>query len=385
VRLLLISNGSGEDRIAAEIASCWRVQAPETEIQALALVGTGTAYTEAGIASLPPRFSPPSAGFAYLNPRLLWHDLGAGLLPHLIQSWRCLREHPADQVIAVGDLVPLLASLALPQAKKAFVACALSEYYLGESLKPGRSVFDPLQRQVLKQSGMVVFARDALSAQSLQRFGIKAHFVGNLMLDCVGEPGPPLPNPDRPTIGLLPGSHADAPANFGLMLQQLAATYQSPLHFVLLQAPQLETKVLAQSLLERGWQQDGACWHLQQARLSCWPARHYQTLLQQAALVVGLAGTANEQAVGHGVPVLSFASRQAQQYTWRFGEAQQRLLGAGLCFVGDPHPELISWQLQRMLNEPAYRQAAKKMASSRFGLPGGVKRLVMELNTTSTQ
>lgn len=381
--LLILSNGSGEDRIGAEIAGEWRRQRPGDLIQALALVGAGTAYAEAGIELLPPRFSPPSAGFAYLQPGLLWRDIRAGLLPHLQQSWQLLRQHPARRVIAVGDMVPLLASLALPQAagiQRAFVACALSEYYLGSTLQAGRTVFDPLQRRLLRRFEIPVFARDALTAASLQRFGLDARCVGNLMLDAVGTAAGPTPDWPAPVVGLLPGSHHDAPANLALMLTQLAPACEHALQLVLLQAPQLQAASLQAVLARAGWhQRTEGHWELKASRLCFWPARHYLSLLQRAALVVGLAGTANEQAVGYGVPVLSFAAAGSAQYTWRFGEAQQRLLGAGLCFLGDPHPQLVSWQLLRMLSDLAYRRAAQQSAAERFGRPGGTARLVQSL------
>lgn len=379
MKLLILSNGSGEDRIGAAIAVAWQTLLPDSQIQALALVGQGQAYTEVGIDLLPPRFSPPSAGFAYLQPGLLWRDLRAGLLPHMYQSLLGLRQQRPDHVIAVGDIVPLLAALAVPEARKTFVACALSEYYLGDTLQAGRTVFDPLQRQILRRFQIPIFARDALSAQSLRRFGLMSHFRGNLMLDCVGSDQPPLPDFRCPVVGLLPGSHADAEANFHLLLQQLAPLGDQPLHFVLVQAPQVARSGLSQILAQAGWQARGAVWQRQQVSFSFWPAQSYKAVLQQAQVMVGLAGTANEQAVGYGVPVLSFAAAQASQYTWRFAEAQQRLLGAGLSFLGDPHPRLISWQLQRMLKHPTYRQQAQQIASTRFGLPGAVQQLVQSL------
>src|SRR5687768_11123846 len=86
VRGLLISNGSGEDRIAAQLAQRWREAEPGLELRALALVGEGLFYQQAGIELLAPRFSPPSQGFAYLRPGLLAADFRAGLGGHLLRS-----------------------------------------------------------------------------------------------------------------------------------------------------------------------------------------------------------------------------------------------------------------------------------------------------------
>ena len=88
MRALMVSNGSGEDRIAVALARAWQKQEPDLELEALALVGKGDFYTEAQIPLRPVQFSPPSEGFAYLHPGLLWQDLRGGLGRHLQSVWQ---------------------------------------------------------------------------------------------------------------------------------------------------------------------------------------------------------------------------------------------------------------------------------------------------------
>lgn len=380
MRVLLISNGSGEDRIAAQLGKRWREAEPAIELQALALVGSGLFYQQAGIKLLPPRFTPPSQGFAYLDPKLLWQDFKAGLGNHLQASLSCLKQlrGELDAVLAVGDIVAVLAA-ELTHTPYAFFGCALSDYYLGENTR--RSTYDPLQRYLLKRSQALVFARDELTAGNLRRRGLKARFVGNPMLDCLDEPDGVCPYQagEAPLILLLPGSHTDAADNFALLLQQLELSLETPKDFVTLCAPQLQTVGLNQGLHQADWSESEGVWHKGQARLWLLDSLWFRALLPQARLAIGLAGTANEQCVGHGLPVMSFAT-QGQQYTWAFGEAQQRLLGAGLTFLGEPHPELIAWQLRQMLRHEGYQENARLIAQSRFGASEADKRMMVSLS-----
>lgn len=384
MRVLLISNGSGEDRIAAQLATVWRRCQPELELQALALVGSGLFYQQAEVHLLPPRFNPPSQGFAYLHPGLLLKDFQAGLSRHLQQSLCCLRalRGQVDGVLAVGDIVAVFAACQVG-APVAFFGAAFSDHYLGPAGLKGRSSYDPLQRHLLRQA--LVFARDPLTAANLRRYGLDAHFEGNPMLDCVGQPPQPYPlaHQGRSLLALLPGSHADAPGNFGLILQQLEASLSRPLDLLVLCAPQLTAQQLLQTLRTAGWHEASGpqassvsgCWQQQQSRLWLLDHSWLGEVLQRAELAIGLAGTANEQCVGSGLPVISFAT-PGSQYSWAFGEAQQRLLGSGLSFLGDPHPLILDRQLAMMLSNPDYRRAAQAVAAERFGAPGGDQRLI---------
>lgn len=375
--ILLVSNGSGEDRIGAECARVWRRLDPRIQIQALPLVGSGLFYQQAGVPLLKAGFEPPSQGFAYLKPALLVKDLQAGLLPHLRESLTLARRHPCDHILAIGDIVPMLVA-AYAQKPFAFVGCALSDYYLGENSR--RSTYDPLQIQILKHQQALCFARDTLTSANLKRRGVRAQFVGSLMLDCFDHwteselPDPLLSSSERYRMLILPGSHADAVANFKFILQQLQDALSMPIDWWVLKAPQLALTDL--HAVMRDWQSNGSCWQFQNSRLGFVDSCHFKACLEQVDAVLGFAGTANEQAVAMGLPVISFAIPGAQQYTWAFGEAQQRLLGAGLSFLGDAHPRLLAYQLQRVLFNPEYRQAAEAIAQQRFGESGGIERMI---------
>lgn len=378
MRVLLISNGNGEDRIAVQLGQRWRESEAELALSALALVGSGAFYQQAGIPLLPPRFSPPSQGFAYLRPGLLATDFRAGLGAHLRASVACLRQEGShfDYVLAVGDIVAAIAA-SLTGRPFAFYGAALSDHYLGPAGLAGASSYDPAQRWLLRRRRALVFARDALTARNLVRHGLQARFVGNPMRDCLDPPAGTGPVFDaRPLILLLPGSHADAGANFTGLLARLGPYLDQPRNFAVLQAPQLAPTALRDRLLAAGWRPVEDGFERKRARLWLGSSHWLGTLLPRAKLAIGLAGTANEQCVGAGLPVISFATDGAQ-YSWAFGEAQQRLLGAGLCFLGQAGPAALEAAIARLLRPDAgRRQLLARLQAERFGPAGGDRRLI---------
>ena len=64
---------------------------------------------------------------------------------------------------------------------------------------------------------------------------------------------------------------------------------------------------------------------LEQVEVIC-SADAFADILQQSSLVIGITGTAVEQAVGLGKPVIAVPGN-GPAFTYRFAEAQNRLLG----------------------------------------------------------
>lgn len=384
MRGLIISNGSGEDRIGLALAQAWRQAVPELELEALALVGSGHIYQSAQIPLRPLHFTPPSQGFAYLHAGLLWQDLRGGLARHIRLVWQDLSQNRQsyDQVIAVGDIVSLLAASRL-NARQAFVACALSDHYIAER-SPGKSSFDAFQIVWLRHSQTLTFTRDALTAANLQARGVKARFLGNPMLDAFDPESEPIQqalHSSKPILLLLPGSHQDALLNFSLMLAQLQPLQTEAIQIEIVLAPQLSQTAFEAALQTSGLKvSDDLSEGLSFVFTA---ARGFKLALARAHAVLGLAGTANEQAVAAGVPVVSFHST-GKQYTAAFAEAQQRLLGRGLTYLGPPCPELISWQIRAVLNNPRYRQVAQSVAQERFGLPGASQRIISKIRQSGS-
>ena len=84
-RLLVLSNGHGEDLIAQRILQALRSRRPDVEIRVLPLVGLGEVFAAAEAAGQLQRIGPqlrlPSGGFSNQSLRGLVRDLAAGLPP----------------------------------------------------------------------------------------------------------------------------------------------------------------------------------------------------------------------------------------------------------------------------------------------------------------
>ena len=368
-RCVWVSNGHGEDQIACTLIRHWRKVSPQDQHSALALVGEGKAYQALNVPLRSDVFTPPSQGFAYLHPLRLLEDLKAGVLPHLYRQWQALKNTEGDLFIAVGDIVPLTLLCSTGKADRtAFVACALSDYYTH-----GKSCFDPVQVHLLKKNQIPTLARDALTARNLRKRGVKAYAPGNPMRDAVEVPHSSkadLQSGATFQVLLLPGSHEDAQLNmayFSTLIEPLlrAASSPLPLDFICL-VPGALIPILKK---------------VAHFPVRFWPAERFGEALNVCQVAVGLAGTANEQCVAHGVPVIAFPGPAGvQQYTYAFGEAQQRLLGPALRFYTTMTSEILGWQLQHMQQHASmYVALTRQVADERFGKKGADRRLVEQL------
>jgi len=90
--VLFLSNGDGEDLIAATIIKKLLEECPYLSIRALPLVGEGRAYDEVGIKVLGSRKIMPSSGF-----------VGSGLFVHLTGSSYSGREEGVRSLY--GDIL----------------------------------------------------------------------------------------------------------------------------------------------------------------------------------------------------------------------------------------------------------------------------------------
>jgi len=169
---------------------------------------------------------------------------------------------------------------------------------------------------------------------------------------------------DTPVVTLLPGSRGDAPDNAGLLGQMVGAVAQDvpDARFLMAVAP-------------------GVSLDLVRARVAATHAPMVFTLLfadalHRAGVVVGLAGTANEQAAGLGKPVVAFPGSSAQ-FGPHFLRAQHRLLGEALV-------PATTWReaaaaTVRLLQDPQERRRRGEVGRQRIGPPGATQRIASGL------
>ena len=130
MKLLVLSNGHGEDKIAVRIIEQLQI-VTNLELAALPIVGQGYAYSKSNIAIAGRVQQMPSGGFIYKGGNPLWQDLRGGLIELTLEQIKVVRQWGRDGgvILAVGDIVPLLYAW-LSGANYAFVGTAKSDYYL---------------------------------------------------------------------------------------------------------------------------------------------------------------------------------------------------------------------------------------------------------------
>ncbi|ARV61567.1 hypothetical protein BZZ01_25675 [Nostocales cyanobacterium HT-58-2] len=435
LRLLVLSNGHGEDVIAARIVQELLQTRHPPEIFALPLVGQGHAYQELGIPLVGSVRTMPSGGFIYMDGRQLMRDVQGGLLQLTVEQINALRRWVNTQeklasrkaILAVGDIVPLLFAW-MSGANYAFVGTAKSEYHVRDEggLLKGRngaahwesfsgSVYHPWERRLMsRQRCRAVFPRDSLTADLLKKWPIPAFDLGNPMMDGL-EPKIPRPrfygadiqNQElaRPlVVTLLPGSRPpEAYANWHQIMIAVSAMMalfreqefaglghtSGTVVFLGAIAPSLHFESIRQILQSQGWRphneapiqipDENALTFKQKNAYFIISQNAYNDCLHQGDLAIAMAGTATEQFVGLGKPAITIPG-QGPQFTYAFAEAQSRLLGPSVILVEEPTE--VAGVVKSLLANPDTLQAIAENGIRRMGKPGAAKRIaeyLMEL------
>ncbi len=113
---------------------------------------------------------------------------------------------------------------------------------------------------------------------------------------------------------------------------------------------------------------------LEQVEVIC-SADAFCDILQQSSLVIGITGTAVEQAVGLGKPVNAVPGN-GLAFTYRFAEAQNRLLGDSVQVIGTQpaNSHIINeaaLAVDRTLQDNKYLASCIQNGLERMGRSGG--------------
>ncbi len=388
-RILCLSNGHGEDLSASQVLKALRTAAPHVEIAALPLVGEGKAYRSLDIPIIGPTQGLPSGGFFYMDYRQLITDFKSGLVGLTIEQIKTVltQRQQCDLIFAVGDIVPQLFAYitGLPYA---YFMVASSAHY------EDRIDINPLMKSA---RCLEIFTRDAYSSEYFRKHKItKAAFLGNPFMDVLQPTGQELfLQSGVPMIALLPGSRLpEAAQNFGLLLNLCVETARvfepHPIQFRAALVPSM-MPMLPAIAATYGWQDlgQGKLQHLETGTIVMCFDRSFADILQVCDLVVGMAGTAVEQAVGLGKPIIQVVG-QGPQFTYRFAEAQMRLLGESVKTVGTTPatPAILQEAAQKIKNtlaNTAYLEQCQQQGPERIGAAGGslviAHRLITILET----
>lgn len=383
-QILLLSNGHGEDVSGALIGQA--LQSLGHHVQALPLAGLGSPYRQAGIALLGRSHEFSTGGIGYTSLRGRLTELVQGQILYLLRRLlRLLRHgHRFDLIVVVGDVIPVIAAW-LSRRPVATYLVAYSSHYEGRLRLPW-----PCGELLASSRFQAVFSRDQLTADDLTgQLQRPVHFIGNPFMDPVLTPAEALPSA-RQRIGLLPGSRRPELEDNLLLLLQLIEKLPvaAELSLDLALVASLEDGALHALAASVGWQ-------LEQGVLSR-PGTvpitvrrdAFQSVLQHSDLIIGMAGTAIEQAVGLARPALQLPGK-GPQFTARFAEAQRRLLGPTVfCAPGDAGSSenieataaMALDLLKRSRSDQPLQEQCRREASRRLGTAGGGTRMAAAIS-----
>jgi uncharacterized protein (TIGR03492 family) len=351
-------------------------------------VGEGKAYKGINVRITAPVKNMPSGGMipgGWI--KNLWKDLSSGLgrlMFDQIASLRKLKKE-VSMVVAVGDTFPVILGGLFTGKPLIFVGTAKSDYFYP---------YSAAERKVFRKYCRLVFPRDEITAESLRKAGINAKWVGNAMMDNLGITDERFGIPeDKMVIALLPGSRDFAYADFPILLEAAILIDKSLENKPAYIAPLADSIELCE--LEKCAQranfhmnqeagQDGLVARLIRNNVEILLIRNrFGNTIDMAKIVIGQAGTGNEQAVGLGKPVVSFDSAGSEKLGW-YRLRQKGLLGDSLAITRRDSEDVAIEALDILNNQQKYDSMAK-IGIERLGPPGGAGRMAEAIYQTAKE
>ncbi len=389
-RILLLSNGHGED-LSGALVGKW-LRKLHHHVDAFPLVGFGNSYTQAGIKVLGKtrEFSTGGLGYTTFSGRLT--ELFQGQLVYLVgRFWTLLSvSSNYDLLVVIGDVVPVICAW-LTRLPVVTYLVAYSSHYEGKLKLPW-----PCGSFLSSKRFLKIYTRDQLTADDLTiQLDRNIEFLGNPFLEPVFENQESLPSCGF-RLGLLPGSRRpELDSNLLLMLSVIdllpfPLVIEREIHFDMALVTSLTNKELKSLVSQRGWQTCNSSIQLRRNQLKVSIHRDsFVKVLQSSDVVLSMAGTAAEQALGLTKPVIQLPGN-GPQFTASFAEAQRRLLGPTVfCadgIVGQGSnlrntARLILEILERSKNDPKLHKECCEQAMKRLGPEGGARRMAVEISS----
>lgn len=363
-RLLVASNGHGEDAIGVVLAKKLKQRFVNARISAFAYVGSGLQYANAGFEVLSPVSDMPSGGVIKYSLWDLINDFRHGLGGSIKNQIRVLQQYRGQYrtPICVGDIY-LMANILWGQGLKPMLVATAKTVHL-----TGHFWFE---RVSLEKKCRFVWTRDAETADELQQSGVAAAFAGNPVMDLIENKFENVVSPWHGGSGrkiiLLVGSRPRAYDDVRLILNTACLLSQLiECTFVNVMAPTIDLGKMAAELEEWTLSDDGS--ELRHANLS---VRVFQGEVSEAAvgadLLIGLGGTANQLCAGLGVPVVSILEK---------GKLRQKKLLKEAEVLVKPEAAELARTAERILNDSALWNEMKEAGIKYLGGTGALDSVV---------
>ncbi|KGG13256.1 MULTISPECIES: lipid-A-disaccharide synthase-related protein [Prochlorococcus] len=396
-KFLVISNGHGEDLSGSLLAL--ELKKRGFLVEAFALVGKGKAYTNMGIKNIGLRREFSTGGIGYTSLMGRFTELIQGQLIYLINSILKLLfvSKRYDHFVVVGDIVPVLAAWLTRRPTFVYLV-AYSSHYEGKLRLPW-----PCRYFLSSNIFKAIYCRDQLTANDLTfQLRRKAMFLGNPFMDPVFSDQEPLEECNF-RIGILPGSRRPELENnlveiLNLLLLLKEDIFTSKVvSFDVALVSSLNKNELFLLVSKYGWKIIDS--NLEKDTISIinssfkvnilW--KSFLKIVQSSDLIIAMAGTATEQAVGLSKPIVQLPGK-GPQFTTAFAEAQRRLLGPTVFCAenslrkrGDilkKSADLILLLYERISKEDYLKIECQKQALLRLGEKGGTTRIINSISQT---
>ncbi len=320
--MLVISNGFGEDHIGKTLINAYKTLNPQSNCIAFPIIGQGIHYHNAGITCAYENPMFPSGGFLRTF-RELFTDIKSGVLGNILRQRKALSQLHATttEVLCVGDIFCLWMASCVERPVY-FFPTAKSDFFMPHNR---------IEKALIRRWATHSFPRDQRTTDSFIQGKIPASFYGNPMMDQLGTDVQVIaPDQQRPIITMLPGSRAEGIKNGKYLLQVSQGLYKqnTNLRFIFAWPTNLEiSDLIQQTQWTASTHEHGTKIVCSQTKAEILLTNKFLSAINQANVVIGLAGTANEQAVHIGKPVLCFPGFGPQTTLKRFQEQQQLLEG----------------------------------------------------------
>jgi len=330
-RILLLSNGHGEDLSGSLIAK--QLVNYGYSVDALPIVGKGNHYEKEKIRIIGKTKEFSTGGIGYNSFRGRLTAIFGGeiiyLLRRLYLTYKIRKKY--DYFFVVGDIVPLFFAWI---CKKNFFTylVAYSSHYEGKLKLPWPSRFFLISKKAKK-----IYTRDFLTANDLTlQLKKKVSFFGNPFMDKFFFRGKELKKSDF-SIGLFPGSRfPEILDNFVLILEVLEAlsdlSYFQKIEFNFAIVNALSSQKISKIFKNRKWlylekinESNPLKFQYKSLKVNLY-WNTFDEILLKSRCCISMAGTAAEQSIGLGKPVIQIEGK-GPQFTKSFAEAQRRLLG----------------------------------------------------------
>lgn len=368
--VIFLSNCYGEDRSAGIIASALKKTSPGTNIIGAPLISMGKEYEKRGFPVITRAKIPPSGGFTTRGIAGFLDVITGFHIP--IKYHFTLRKirNKINLVVVVGDVPLLFLSWISINKPILFLAPAKSDY---------QNPHYKIEKWLIRRFGVKqMFTHDEYTAKNLRKSGISAVFTGNPMVDeLIAESNFNPPNNSK-IIGILPGSRPEAYKNFLKILKivELLSREEKDLIFAVAIPDTIELNRLITLSKTIDWvstKENNINTLIKNDSKVFLCHNSFVDILTHSDIIIGLAGTANEQAAYFGKPIVAFIGAGAQTSKVRM-KNQENLLG-GCLKVIETFPDDAVKETLFLLRNPSEITKRGEIGKFRMGPPGGAEKI----------